>query len=360
MRYIILLLISLFVLHAEDNTYELGQGMQIEELPLYVGGYTSIQYKEDRQSETFSLDDVALMLYGGVGEFSYMTEVEYKDLYVKKSSEFEDVQNSDRNLYIERLYLDYTNGENYTLRVGKYNSPIGYWNMLPINVLRETTSNPKTTDILYPQFTTGVGVSYSSYQDAEIKYDLMLQSNRDLDDKYNSYEIDRHFGAGITYKKNDFSIKLNGGYFRQTEQKLQESDRYYLLTGFKYEINKLSLMGEIGTQKSDTRYTTPYAFYLQTSYTITPKHSLNFRLEGYEDKIMQSSDAHEEQYEDEENEDEEDDDNYNDADSITKKDIIGVFGYTYRPSYPIAFKIEYQLHKESVDNQFLTSFSVLF
>ncbi|MDQ1244698.1 MAG: hypothetical protein QG565_1038, partial [Campylobacterota bacterium] len=50
---------------------------------------------------------------------------------------------------------------------------------------------------------------------------------------------------------------------------------------------------------------------------------------------------------------------YDDNLNATDDDML-IFGYTYRPLYPIAIKSEYQFHSQSDQNQFLFSFSVLF
>ena len=105
-----------------------------------------------------------------------------KELYVKTKVNDRTFTHKDTNLYIERLYVDYTLNENYMIRVGKFNSPIGYWNLVPINVLRDTSSHPITSDILFPEFTTGALATFSHYDTGEIKVDVTLQNNTDLDE----------------------------------------------------------------------------------------------------------------------------------------------------------------------------------
>jgi hypothetical protein len=329
MRYLALVFIFLLSLQA-DEEYQLGKGVQVGSLPFYVGGYFSLDYKHTDDIDRYRIDDLAVLGYGNYEKFSYMAEFEFKEMYVETHKNgVKDSTNSDK-LYIERLYVDYNLNENYMFRVGKYNSPIGFWNLLPVNVLRETTSNPMSTSIIFPKFTTGLGSSYMSYGDGELKADVMLQHNNDIDDEYNNYKIDEHYGFGISYERDDYTLKLNGGYFHNLNNYIVQDNLYYFLLSAKYESDKYQILSEVGSQKSKNDYTTDYALYVQGLYRFSEQHIGVIRVESYDDNL-----------------------------NATDDDML-IFGYTYRPLYPIAIKSEYQFHSQSNQNQFLFSFSVLF
>jgi len=270
------------------------------------------------------------MGYGNYDKFSYMLELEFKELYVYKDHHGVTSTENDTHLYTERVYVDYNLDENYLLRAGKYNSNIGFWNLLPVNVLRQTTSNPMTSEIIYPKFSTAIGASYSSFEEGELKIELLAQHNKDLDDEYNNYKIDEHYGIDVLYEENEYSVKFDAGYFHRIEENILEDKLYYLLLSAKYDTEKYQFLSEIGYQKSSTQITTPYAGYIQGLYRFTEQHLGAIRLEAYDNHLMK------------------------------KKDKIGIMSYTYRPSYPIALKFEYQLHSISEENQILLSLSVLF
>lgn len=329
MRHIVLALIFILSLQG-DEEYQLGKGMQVGSLPFYIGGYFSLDYKHTDDINRYRVDDVAVLGYGNYEKFSYMAEFEFKELYVKTEQNGLKTSTNNDKLYTERLYLDYNIDENYMFRVGKYNSPIGFWNLLPINVLRETTSNPVSSSIIFPKFTTGLGASYLSYAEGELKVDIMLQHNNDISFEYNNYKMDEHYGIGISYAKNDYTVKLNGGYFHNLNNNIIQDKLYYILLSAKYESEKYQILAEVGSQKSKDRYTTDYAGYVQGLYRFTEQHLAIVRVESYDDKI-----------------------------NTTADDML-ILGYTYRPLYPIAIKSEYQFHSRSSQNQFLLSLSVLF
>lgn len=329
MRYIALVFIFLISMQA-DEEYQLGKGVQVGSLPLYIGGYFSLDYKHTDDIDRYRVDDVAVLGYGDYEKFSYMAEFEFKEMYVETHQNgVKDSTNSDK-LYTERLYVDYNLNENYMFRVGKYNSPIGFWNLLPVNVLRETTSNPMSTSIIFPKFTTGLGSSYVSYGEGELKIDVMLQHNNDISYEYNNYKMDEHYGFGVSYEKSDYTLKLNGGYFHNLGENVVQDNLYYLLLSAKYESDKYQILSEIGSQKSKNDYTTDYALYVQGLYRFSEQHIGVIRVESYDDNLNATDDN------------------------------MLIFGYTYRPLYPIAIKSEYQFHSQSNQNQFLFSFSVLF
>jgi len=333
LRYIyITILLSLLTLsQAGENKYQLGKGLQVGSLPLYIGGYFSFEYEHSYgKNRSLTLDDVAVMLYGDYNNFSYMIELEAEDLYneVYGDEESEEVQD---HFHIERFYVDYEFNDRYMLRVGKYNSPIGFWNLNPINVLRDTSSSPTIVEQLFPVFSSGIDLRYTQEKEMSTTIHFIAQENKDIetlinDDIYNNFDVNRHYGAGVTLQNDAMSYQFSAGYFRT----LMDDEYYYLLAAFKYQDSSFKLQGEIGTQFSEDESTIPYIAYLQYAKYFQEKHEAIVRVESYHNKIEDRSDN------------------------------FVVLGYTYRPLYPIALKSEYQWHSYKQENKLLLSISVLF
>lgn len=333
MRYLYFtIFFSLFSFsQADEDRYQLGKGLQVGSLPLYIGGYFSLVYEHiDEKDPSLTLDDIAVMVYGNQSNFSYMLELEAEDLYHEVMGDSENIE-TEEHFNIERLYLDYEFDDHFMLRMGRYDSPIGFWNLNPINVLRDTSSNPSIVEQLFPVFTSGMMLRYGQEEAMHTTIDFIAQESEDMekvirDDVYGNFDLNRHYGVGITLQEDSLSYKVDGGYFRT----LVDDGYYYLLTAFKYQENSFKLQGEIGTQFNDTESTIPYIGYLQYSQYFEEKHAIIIRGESYHNKIEDKSDN-----------------------SI-------VLGYTYRPLYPIALKGEYQWHSCSEENKLLFSLSVLF
>jgi len=332
MRFIFLFFLLFYAsLHAEESEYQLGQGMQIDGLPLYLGGYFSIEYEHAYDKKrSLSLDELAIMAYGEQNNFSYLLEFEAANVYNEVFGD-ETSEEINKEIHIERLYVNYDFNENYALKLGKFNSPIGFWNRIPINVLRDTSSNPRITTLLFPRFTTGADLIYQTENSSQVAIDTIIQGGKDLDNAlnkeiYNNFDLDSHYGLGISLQKDTWNYQFNIGYFHLT----LDQEYYYLMGAAKYEHDDFKLLGALGTQLNEEGTTIPYIGYLQGSYMLKENHQAILRVESYKDNMTDI------------------------------KDSFAVIGYTYRPLYPIAIKGEYQWHSLHQENKMILSISVLF
>ena len=323
---------SLFsAIYAEDSSYSLGHGIRVGNTPLYAGGYFSLEYENVISGvEEVKLEDLSLMLYGETERYNYMMELESNDLYSEVLNGSDDNESIHFNLHIERFYFD-TKYENFTIRVGKFNSLIGLWNRIPINIFRDTTSNPKVVQYLFPRFTSGMNVDYHPQKWNDTILNIMLQKSKDFDayvndTTYNNLEINRHYGVGIETRYGGISYNFNVGMFRF----LDGQTRYYLESAFSYEDVCFRLQGEIGMQFDKENATIPYIGYLQGVYRIAEEHEVVFRVESYDDKDRGI------------------------------EETFGVLGYIWRPVYPVSLKGEYQVHQQNSANRLLFSVSMMF
>jgi hypothetical protein len=315
---------------AEDAEYKykLGQGFKLGDA-LTVGGYFSTEYSNKSNEEEFKIDDLALLLYGSFqNNFSYLLELESVEFYK------EDIKNniSSTNIppIIERFYLDYKKSDQLSFRIGKQITPIGYWNLQPINVLRETSSNPILSRRMFPKFLSGLDVYGFTPFDNDLKYHFFMQGTKDMDNDRINIDADSHVGFSLEkYFQNDLQAGASSGRFTEVD----DSEIYYLQLNSRLDKYNYSLITEaifdykkpnVGkSEKSE-------AFYLQGEYRFNPKHAVIGRVEYFHN------------------------------DEKKQKERIGVLGYSYRPLYPISLKIEYQWHADSDSDGILSSFSVLF
>ncbi len=329
-----LFLCSFFLLspgYASDSKYQLGQGIQVGDLPLYIGGYSSLEYNNIfGKEQSLKLDELALMLYGEHNNLSYMFEMETEDVFTKDFGD-KTSETQEDHFRIERLYFNYDFNENHALKIGKYSSSVGFWNITPINVLRATTSDPLIATKLFPIFTSGLEFQYQTLNTESFTFTAFLQHNKDLDkiwheNPYNNFDIDRHYGLGISFQDEQTTYQFNAGYFHL----LSNQSYSYLAGSFQTEFPDDILQGEIGTQFIEGQQSLSYIGYLQWVHTLKAYHESILRVESYNDQILKTNDT------------------------------FLVIGYTYRPYYPVALKAEYQWHSNNEENQILLSLSVLF
>ena len=314
--------------HAQADPYELGLGYKAHE-KLTLGGYFSTEFSQGEDLQEFAVDDVALLAYGNLTEnFSFLAEVESVGFYIR---DFEN-NSSETNTRpaIERFYADYKLSDHATFRVGKQITPIGYWNLQPINVLRETTSSPRLSREMFPKFITGLQVQGYTPIDESIRYNVYLQNTGDMDSKYVNIAVDQHYG--FTLEKtfsNNLRVGTSAGRFRELNQ---DHTRYFQLNS-RYDNGHYTFLAE-GIVDYHSPALLPEAksssIYTQLEYRFAPRHAAIVRAESFRD------------------------------DRISLHEKIGVLGYSYRPQFPISLKLEYQWHADSDNNRLVGSFSVLF
>lgn len=322
--------IILFTSLLSAEEYQMGHGVKVNE-SLYLGGYFSFDYQQSDEKKQFRLDDVAGLAYGSIGsKFSYLVELESAPTYVKNFTTNE--SKSDLKFHYERMYMNYMHSDMLNIRVGKQITPIGYWNLEPINVLRDTSSNPLYASQVFPKLFTGLDFFGYLNSDNTLKYHLFMQRNKDLDKNYINIENEHFFGASMEYESSD-EFSFGGALGEFIAIKDNQRVRFAQLNA-KYDDYPFLLQAEVASSNVDderiAKKSTKIAGYTQGKYNLDMKHSLISRYEYFNDH------------------------------GIGLKEHIGVFGYSYRPLYSVSFKAEYQWNSDTKKNKSIVSFSVLF
>lgn len=328
MKLLLLFAILFFSsLYAED--YKIGRGLTLND-KLHVGGYISADYESSNAKKQFRLDDVAVLGYGRIlPELSYLAELEATPFYQKNYTTGS--ESSNQRFYYERIYADYAYSEMFNFRVGKQISPIGYWNLEPINVLRDTSSDPLYSYEMFPKFLTGLDIYGYLNESASVKYHLFMQKNNNLDDDTLNYKADQFFAFSIEHEiTSKFSYGGCAGNFITKDKKHTN----FIQVDGKYDLYPFVVQMEAAYNDNDDtqadKKTYKNAGYLQGLYHINMKHAVIGRYEYFHDS------------------------------SNSQTNNIAVLGYSYRPIYPVSLKGELQYNSDERLNKFIISFSVLF
>lgn len=320
---ILFLLIHSEVINAEG--YEFGTGWQVAESPITVGGYISTVVESNKHSRFATIDDAALLLYGEYDRFNFMAEFEVNDLYQKELIH-DHHERTDTSFHTERLYGDYFYGNNERVRLGKFNSDIGFWNQVPINVLRDTTSSPRLVNDFFPKLTTGIQYESSQSNSFTNRISLTLQTTHGLDIVYNNMDIDRHYGFTCDVGDQRALLRFGGGYFRYEPVR----EAFYITTSFKLTQKEWDLLIESALRHEEKEEDFFYDVYAQGVWHFQPKNDFILRTEI--EKVPLSG----------------------------VRDNSVTVGYTYRPYHNVALKGEFEGHHDSMLNRVLFSLSVLF
>ena len=328
MKLFLPILLSFFLFLQADD-YELGRGVKLHDA-INLGGYFSVDYQKGERIKQFRLDDVAFLAYGTLApNLTYMAEFEAAPFYTKNY--LTNTSGTDHKFHHERFYLNYEYSELFNFRAGKLITPIGYWNLEPINVLRNTSSNPLFSTEMFPKLLTGLDISGAFY-DYNLQYHIFMQKNEDLDKDYINIQNKHFFGFSLEYEAfEDFYI---GGSLANYIIDRTQKDVDLLEFHFKYDAYPFALQSEAVYNKVDnplkSSKTDQLAAYSQVMYNFNMQHALIGRYEYF-------------------------DDNEN-----NRFNHIGVVGYSYRPWYSVSFKLEHQMNSDSTLSKSVASFSVLF
>jgi len=315
-------------LYGQPAEYTLGNGFTLSDA-LKIGAYFSTEYEIGDDERSFKIDDIAILAYGELyPTLTYLAELEAVNFY---SHNFEnEIEEHNTEFHIERLYLDYRHSDLVGVRAGKLITPIGYWNLEPINVLRDTTSNPYYAQNMFPRFVSGVDVSGYLPTFDSTTYHLFAQKNRDLDEEYINIANEHFFGLSIDHELSmDWMVGGSVGQFvTQSDDQYDFIQMHIKYDGYPFTIRAEGILRFCDYDDSRTEYSG--AAYVQGLYRYAPEHAIVSRYEYYSD------------------------------DGLDVEDNVFLLGYSYRPIFPVSLKAEYQWHSLSHENRLLTSFSVLF
>lgn len=310
----VLFIFLLFLFAYADDTYTPGEGIQLAHLSLYLGGYLSNEVIMNKKQKELDIDEFALMLYGDFARSGFMSELEWHDLYSKNFNQKKEHLNT--KLYIERLNYSYEIDENSEIVLGKFLTRAGFWNRMPINVLRDTTSDPAFVDTIFPKMSTGVLYNHYTHNST---LSLTLQYNPGLHSDYNNFRLKRHFALAYSLRKESSEMRLSGGYFFDTK------DSFYSTISYLRESFYWKVMVEAGLRKT-AHSKEAFDIYTQNVWHIATKHDLIIRLETYQNNT---------------------------------KHYDALLGYTYRPYPFMALKSELDLFSQGFGT-LLFSFSMMF
>jgi len=141
----------------EAPSYALGHGLRLPALDLTLAGYTSLRARGLEGRDTrFDLHDLALfVIWAPAPRWTLFTEIEGEEL---ATLDDRGLNNSDAEIVVERLYVDYAATPTLSLRGGRFLTPFGRWNLLHADPLVWTVTRPLVTVIAIPDHATGVMV----------------------------------------------------------------------------------------------------------------------------------------------------------------------------------------------------------
>jgi hypothetical protein len=305
--------------------YELGTGYPLPWPGLTAGGYATVRGgKLEGEPGGVFIKDLSLFLSTDLSpRWHFFTELEVGD---PLNWTADGLSTSDAEFDVERLYLDRNLTPRTTLRLGKFLTPVGRWNLIHADPLVWSIFRPLTTASPFARHASGVSLLGSlDFTDSTLDYRVWVDDSNALDPGA-AYEptfpdvfvtpnpdniFDRGAGLRLRYQAfdNNLQIGLSAARFTLTQQ---PGTRNLVGVDFFYTNAGLELTGEAVYRESGDRDDTEWGGFGQ--FLLPVGHGLyavlsaeRFKAEGY----SQATD-------------------------------VGHLGIAYRPTPPVTFKIELQ------------------
>jgi len=315
-----------------SEPYRLGRGYRVGQSGLVLGGYSSIAYSNFKhQRGKLVLEDASLFVSWELKPWlRFFSEIEFEDAVTIESNS---VDTDNAHFSVERLYLDVLMTEWSTLRLGKFLTPVGYWNEIHAAPLVWTTSRPLVTELPFAKHVTGAMLHGTiPVWDLDLDYAVFADDSHDIDPKPIDVNFHNAFGGRLRLFFSDYSsIGVSYVNFR-TDQLRQNPDFNLLGLDFNFKRNQFELTSELTYRFSD-KSNEQKGLYLQAVAPLAKGFFAVGRYEYFDDGLL-SPDTH-----------------------------LGITGLAYRPVPGLVLKAEYRFGRRNdaiAPSGFLTSFSVLF
>jgi hypothetical protein len=259
------------IARAEDSLKETGKDFNI-------GGYSSAAFQiEPGGHANAALDQLSLILSKDINErLKLFTEVEleYPLSWQSGSSELTD----DSRVDLERLYADYSFSNLLNLRVGRFLSPIGIWNLIHAAPLVWTTVRPAATRKLFPQSNNGLMLhGVTPFWNGAVEYSAYIEVLKDQDHDPGEIPLKKTRGIRLAY---DGAAEL-GLSLDEFEGDDHENSKYRMIgLDFLKEHNGWEISGEYYKRFQDGKGDDSSGGYLQVVAPLVNRWFAVGRLEN--------------------------------------------------------------------------------
>ncbi|TAN68110.1 MAG: hypothetical protein EPN17_09705 [Methylobacter sp.] len=316
-----------------DSAYRLGSGYPVGETGLRLGGYASTQVDVPRTDPwSFDFTDLSLFLTWDNGSrLRFFSELEVGD--VLSAGKHQSLGTKNASFEFERFYIDALVNDGLTVRVGKFLTPIGQWNLTHASPLVWTSSRPVVTEDLFSTHVSGLMLHGSvSVANRQLEYRVYGDVTDNIDPHRSGDPFENALGAHLRYFLND-TLQIGASF---SHFALNEIDpiRYYLSgLDIAWSYRKFELSSEIAYRTNNSANTPNlWQGFAQSVIPVSQHWFVVGRYEFFEQQ----------------------------QDTTGQ---VGLLGLAYRPLPPVVWKLEYRLgtHNEMLAPDGLSaSFAILF
>jgi len=320
------------------SAYHWGRGLDLPGGVFNIGGYFNSTFQHiESQKDTASLDDLSLFISASpTDRLRFFSELELQELISTEGG-----THFNAALNVERLYIDFLATETASLRLGKFLTPVGRWNVIHAAPLVWTASRPLVTEEqLFPSRASGMMLTKTlEINEQDLDISVYFDDSADLDPLREEIDFDNAFGGRLNYTVfEQFQIGASYLNFKNKASVHQTRNQLFGLD-LLLKKNGYELQSELIYRNADDFQGDEKGFYIQG---VAPLGHRLFAVARYEylDGTHQVG-----------------------SKFVQGTTNLGITGLTWRPYVPLAVKAEYRFGSDNeivAPSGFFTSISMFF
>ena len=261
-------------------TYTPGRGARLGSSHVTLGGYSNLNLtRDDGAPAVLGLDDLSFfVIWDPHPRVHLFSELEFEDLI--HVDDHGRGGTNEWNFVAERLFADLSIIDQLGVRVGKFLTPVGRWNVIHAQPLVWTTSRPLVTILPFDPHTTGAMLTgWSGAPGGTLTYAAYGQFVNQLDPSVEPQLARRTAGARLEYTAwRGWSVGTSYLAFSPDESRWRPDPAWKNLVGLDTFVRRgpVELMGEFAYEKRQ------WGLYLQGVLEVLPRTFLVGRYEHYD------------------------------------------------------------------------------
>ena len=311
--------------------YRSARGVRFGNTGLNVGGFSTAELdKQEDDPLEVALDSVnMLVLFEPIHAFRTFAELEIGNILRYEEGGGTDSQ---PDVHVERLYGELSLDDPINIRFGKFQTPIGRWNLVPAEPFVWTATSPVVLETAFDEHQTGLMLGGTVFPlEGALEYWLYGQIMDPLSPSTTPAPTDRSVGGRLQFTRSIEGWSV-GSSFLASEREGEWSYLGGLDT--EIQIGRFELLSELTYQQGAIRDRDILDIWVQGRLEVVRDVSLVARVERFERLGSKDQDA-----------------------------VIGDLGAAWQPAPWLILKAGYRLsdrQTSDVRRGFFTSFSVIF
>jgi hypothetical protein len=300
-------------------------------------GYAVVAYRRvEGEPDTFDQEKFAVYFNSPLDDHvSVFAEIEFSH-GVRFTEPGEGDDRDAGTVKVERALVDYHPADWAQVRVGKFLTPFGDWNVNHADPLHYTTSRPLVAELVFPETLTGILLQGTIFPgDWEVDYRLHVSNGSGERPDTEDANWRKGIGGRLAVRPVG-GLQLGASFLDDADDRYDDWHQQNFGVDFRWRPGALDLNGEaiVSRSEGDDSQGSPEGYFAEAAYTFDERLTPVLRYEWLR------------------------------RPRYGRAVRVGILGIAYRPLPPLLLKAEYQVRRGGLstwrDNAFLASVATFF